>query len=240
MPVRAITFDFWRTLFCDDGKSDHNRDRHQLRIEALCKATGVDESRAKAVLKVVQREFLRVHIEEQRTLVPSDAIPLAAEALGVSISAEAGKEVAHVFGTAILDHPPLAIEGALEAVRAAAECVDVGLISDTGMSPGASLEVILERHGIRDCFKVLTFSDLVGVAKPQAAMFEHAAGALGVAPDELLHIGDLEPTDIRGALDFGAQAALFAGDNKRFEGATEAHHTFTSWTQFVEVLPSLI
>ncbi len=240
MPVRAITFDFWRTLFCDDGKSDHNRHRHQLRIDALCEATGVGAERAKAVLTEVQREFLRVHIEEQRTLVPSDAIPLAADALGVSISAEAGEEVAEVFGTAILDHPPQAIEGALEAVRAAAECVDVGLISDTGMSPGSSLEVILERHGIRDCFKVLSFSDIVGVAKPQAAMYEHAALALEVAPAELLHIGDLEPTDIRGALDFGAQAALFAGDNDRFEGATEEHHTFTNWTQFIGALPSLI
>ena len=53
----------------------------------------------------------------------------------------------------------------------------------------------------------------------------------------VLHVGDLEPTDIRGALDFGARAALFAGDNERFIGATQADYTFTTWEEFVHRLP---
>ena len=61
----------------------------------------------------------------------------------------------------------------------------------------------------------------------------------GTCAHELFHLGDLEPTDIRGALDMGATAGLFGGDNTRFVGATEAQYTFTSWLAFVEQLPKI-
>jgi len=86
----------------------------------------------------------------------------------------------------------------------------------------------------------MAFSDEVGVAKPQAAMFETAARGLGVNPSELLHIGDLEPTDIEGARAIGAKAALFGGENPKYVGATQADHTFVTWPDFVGALPEIL
>jgi len=60
-----------------------------------------------------------------------------------------------------------------------------------------------------------------------------------VGAEELLHIGDLEPTDVAGAIAVGARAALFGGDNDRYVGATQAHYTYTSWAEFIERLPEL-
>lgn len=236
MPIRAITFDFWRTLF---RETESSRQRPRLRTDALVKATGVPEEDAKNAMKETTREFLRIHIVEQRTLLPEDALPMLEKALDITIAPAVGRELAQAFAQAILECPPEPIEDALEAVRAASERVPVGLISDTGISPGASLQKLLARHGILHHFKALTFSDVVGVAKPQAPIFADAIKQLEVQPEELLHIGDLEPTDIRGALDFGAQAALFGGDNDKFVGATQAHHTFTSWKDFIEALPDI-
>lgn len=108
------------------------------------------------------------------------------------------------------------------------------------MSPGTSLQVLLERHGFLDCIGALSFSDVIGVAKPQRAIYADALSQLDVAPEELLHIGDLEPTDIQGALAIGAQTALFAGDNERYLEGSRAHHTLRSWAEFTELLPTIL
>ena len=71
-------------------------------------------------------------------------------------------------------------------------------------------------------------------------MYRHAADALNVHHTDLMHIGDLEPTDVRGALNVGASAALFGGDNKRYVEQSKADYVFTSWTQFIEQLPSIV
>ena len=235
MPIRAITFDFWRTLYRDP----RNDERKRLRVDALVAETGVLRDDAEAAMEEVHRRFLRTHISDQRTLQPVDALPMLEEHLSIRIDSAMGSKLAEAFATAILDCPPMPIDGALEAVAAAAERFPAGLISDTGISPGSSLQKLLKSHGFLDHLRALTFSDVVGVSKPKPAMYERAAQALGVRPEELFHLGDLEPTDIRGALDIGATAGLFGGDNTRFVGATEAHYTFTSWSAFVEQLPGI-
>ena len=81
----------------------------------------------------------------------------------------------------------------------------------------------------------------VNEINPRASrMPRHAANGLNVDHTELLHIGDLEPTDVRGALNVGASAALFGGDNKRYIEKSKANYVFTSWTQFIEQLPSIV
>lgn len=233
--IRAITFDFWRTLFRDANSAK----RQHLRVSAFAQATGVRESDVAAAMQQVWKEFARCHREEQRTLYPEDAVRLTAEALGVSLSPEQACHMAEVFATAILVHPPEPIDQALDAVRAAAELRPVGLICDSGVSPGRSLRHLLERHGFLEYMKVLVFSDVVSVSKPQRPMFEAAARGLNVGLNQLLHIGDLEHTDIVGAKAVGAQAALFVGDNDTYLGQTTADHTFETWRQFIQCLPRL-
>lgn len=234
--IRAITFDFWGTLFRD---ADSDR-RQQLRIRAFAHATGQEELRIAEALQATAEEFARCHIEEKRTLTPEDAVRITGQILKIRIEAETAAFLAKQAATAILQFPPLPIQGALDAVCAAAKYLPIGLISDTGISPGSSLRQIMDRHGFSPHFTTMTFSDELGVAKPQSPMFEHTADALGVAPSELLHLGDLEPTDIAGIHGVGGIGGLFAGVNDRFLAATQADYTFTDWTQFTERLPDLL
>ena len=235
MAVRAITFDFWGTLFRDAGSEE----RQRIRLDAFVKATGVDADVVTAAMQATFQEFQRSHIEDQRTLTPKDAVRLTCENIGVSINPRAAKRVADAFATAILKYPPVPIDDALEAVRVAARHLPIGLISDTGVSPGSSLRQLMSIEGFSGYFTAFTFSDEVGVAKPQAPMFERTARILNVAPNELLHIGDLQPTDILGAQRLGGKAALFAGVNARFVGNTTAEYTFTHWREFIKFLPNL-
>lgn len=234
--LQAITFDFWRTLFYDPEPPVRRR---QIRAEALKRATGVPLGDVEDALLKTERVFLEHHIREQRTLGPPDALRFVSELLGVSIEEDKQRELIRVFGEAILEDSPIPIAGALEAVEAAAARVPVGVVSDSGISPGSSLRHLLQRHGFTKHFRVLAFSDEVGVAKPQALMFHTAADGLSVSPNGLLHIGDLEMTDIFGAKSVGARAALFAGDNRRHLGSTSADYTFTAWSEFVAVLPEI-
>ena len=236
MAIRAITFDFWRTLFHDVGDPVRRR---RIRIDALCDATGVSPELAERALRQAEQDFLLHHISEKQTLGPADAVIMAARTLGVDIPEGLRRELARVFAEAILHDPPTPIPGAIEAVAAAAQVYPVGVVSDSGISPGRSLRALLDLHGFTKHLKALAFSDEVGVAKPQAAMFETAARHLCVAPHELLHIGDLELTDIAGAKGVGAKTALFAGDNAKYRETTSADYTFSDWGEFIRVLPSL-
>lgn len=236
MAIRAVTFDFWNTLFREvNGVS-----RQAVRISALSRMVGVTEEEASAVLTQVWAEFGRCHREEQRTLGPLDAVRLTSAGLGREIAEPVAATLAQVFATAVIVHSPVPIDGALEAVQSAAARLPIGLISDTGVSPGSSLEYLLDRHSFTEYFGALTFSDRVGVSKPQAPMFEVTAAALGVSPGELLHIGDLEYTDVAGVHGVGGKAVLFTGVNAAHANDTQADYVFGCWGEFLRVLPDLI
>ena len=61
------------------------------------------------------------------------------------------------------------------------------------------LEHLLERLGLHAAFRVVVGSADVGVAKPDPRIFRLATDALGVAPEQTLHVGDLYDYDIVGA-----------------------------------------
>ncbi len=238
MSIRAVTFDFWGTLYRELPEASGVRTRK--RAVALAQATGAPLADAERVLRETAEEFLRIHMHEHRTLTPQDAVRLATAALGVPLSGRAADELASFFATVILEHPPVPIDNALNAVRAAAARVPVGVISDTGISPGSSLRRLLEKDGFLPCLRCISFSDELGVAKPQPPMFIRTAAALGVAPNELLHLGDLEFSDIVGVHAQGGTAGLFAGVNERYLAETKADHIFRSWQEFIEKIDQLI
>lgn len=235
MAIRAITFDFWRTLF----RHTHFEIRRRGRIEAFCQAAGTDPQATDRAMAFAESEFTRIHMGDHRTLGPNDAVRIMAGQLAIDLPGDVEERLAVAFARGILEPPPPIIDDAAEAVRAAAARCPVGIISDTGFSPGLYLREILAAHDLIRPFKAMVFSDEMGVSKPESAMYERAAEGLGVRPDELLHIGDLEMTDIVGARRVGAKAGLFAGDNDRYLAENTAHYVFLSWKDFMERLPGL-
>ncbi|MCA9423997.1 MAG: HAD family hydrolase [Candidatus Omnitrophica bacterium] len=235
MTIKAITFDFWKTLYQDN----RGETRHKIRMDAFVRHTGLSYDEVTAASRLVFQEFERVHKEEQVTLGPHDKVRLMMRELKTQVSEDAALELAEISATAIVVHPPDPVEGAVEAVKKTAEKLPIGIISDTATSPGRCLRQLLERDGILNLFGTLTFSDEVGVAKPQAPMFELTAQNLGVEPEEMLHIGDLEYTDILGIQRAGGKAGLFAGYNDVYLEETKADYVFRSWAEFLVFLEGL-
>ena len=70
------------------------------------------------------------------------------------------------------------------------------------------VEEALVAAGLRDQFEVVLDSALVGVEKPDPAIFRAALAALDVQPDEALYVGDLYEVDVVGARAAGMDAVL--------------------------------
>jgi putative hydrolase of the HAD superfamily len=85
----------------------------------------------------------------------------------------------------------------------------IGLICNTGRSPGRILRQVLKRRRILQFFEVLTFSDEQRVRKPNPKIFLHTLEKLLSVPATSLHIGDELKSDILGAKRSGMKAGWF-------------------------------
>ncbi len=88
------------------------------------------------------------------------------------------------------------MDGAAECLTELRDAgVRVGVVSN---SDGRVAEA-LERAGLADLLEVIVDSGVVGVAKPDPAIFRHALDPLGLAPDETWYLGDTVAYDAAAA-----------------------------------------
>ncbi len=83
--------------------------------------------------------------------------------------------------------------------------VRIGVCSNFSHAPTA--ERILAESGFEGRLDAVVISDRVGVRKPRPEIFEAVLDALGVAPEETLHVGDSLHADVRGAAALGIRTA---------------------------------
>lgn len=74
-----------------------------------------------------------------------------------------------------------------------------------------NIETVMEDFGIRQYFKDIIESAVMGVRKPDPRIFEHGVKALGLLPEETLVIGDSYRKDIVPAESIGCQALWLKG-----------------------------
>jgi putative hydrolase of the HAD superfamily len=73
-----------------------------------------------------------------------------------------------------------------------------------------SLHDVLERTGLRTLVDVVVISAVLGVAKPDPAIFRAALERLGAGAAEAIHAGDSVEHDVAGARAAGVEAVLVA------------------------------
>lgn len=86
-----------------------------------------------------------------------------------------------------------------------------------------NLDGILTAEGLRPLFSVVADSGVLGVTKPEAAIFLHAAKAVSASPADCVMIGDSVKRDINGARRVGFKSALISV-------AAEAPEAGQDWT----------
>ena len=202
--IRAVTYDCWGTLLKDrDWKGAWKK-----RLGALSAFLNIDENEADALLK----DAWARHEEAWKQVESFGAGRMAAhclEARGVWDD-ESLQALTKEFEEASLEIGVEAVEGARETLSELRRAgIRIGLICDTGLTPGRIVRQMLEENALAEHIEVLCFSDEVGVPKPDSEIFEKALAGLGVNPPEAIHVGDLRRTDIAGARNIGMHAARF-------------------------------
>ena len=81
----------------------------------------------------------------------------------------------------------------------------------------------------------LSASDF-GVAKPDARIFHAAACRVGVAPADVLHVGDDAALDVLGALAAGMQTVWVNRGEHAWGHVEQPHHTVTDLKQLADLL----
>ena len=232
--LRAITLDYWDTLY--DGATESVRVvKRSAALRSLVAALGREMPDAEwdAVYRASGEEAERWW-HAQKGYVAADRIRWMLDHLGLSCDVADPRmaEVVRLVDDALLDHPPPLLPGAAEAVRAFAEAgLRLAIVSDTGFASGAAQTEILARDGLATCFDAIVYSCDVGHPKPHPVPFRAALDALGLPPQEVLHVGDIERTDVAGALAAGMRAVRI--DVLRHSGPSAAELVAKSWDDIV-------
>jgi putative hydrolase of the HAD superfamily len=237
---RVVTFDCWNTLLQEADWPV----AHALRVEQLrdaARETGRVVARDDAE-RAFDRAWSR-HMELWEQGVASGAREVAQRSL-----AELGLESSHpalehlVLGFEEASHSSrvTALEGARETLTALDRAgVPCSLICDTGLTPGRVVRRHLDREGLLSSLSVQSFSDEVGVPKPDGRAFAAALEPLAAAPEISLHVGDLRRTDVAGARALGMTSIRIRQLHDDSNPLPDADHVVDSHAHLLALLAEL-
>ena len=229
--IKAVTFDLWDTIVYDDSdearrkaqglRSKRDERRHLIwdALNALAPTSYEDVvlayDTADAGFNVVWKELHINWTVEQRLRV-------VLAGLGRELPADVFQGVVEDTGQMEVDIPPDAIEGIGEALAELSKRYKLAVVSDSIVTPGTGLRQLLEGHGLKQYFSAFAFSDEVGHSKPHRSMFDCACEQLGVAVEEIVHVGDRDHNDVKGPHALGAKAILFTASRDADKDTTTA------------------
>lgn len=243
--MHVVTIDFWNTLFdSSNGELRRTARRRVLYEELEQLGHKVNDAIVTQGYQEAMAYFNTVWRVEQRTPSTRAVVEHFWQQLGIAPGEEVLQRVVQEFSNGVLVHPPALLPGAREALAELSGLYYLGLVSDTAFSPGSVLQQLMEREGILKFFTALSFSDETGVAKPHPKAFHAAIQAAGVQPEQCVHIGDIEGTDIAGAKALGMKAIRFVGDNDPFVGnghdePTAADAEAVSWNNIPDIIRAM-
>ncbi len=211
--LKAVTFDFWDTIV-------HTTDYAGARINFLTKILneeGFSKERKliRAAYLFSQKAFYDIWKNDQRYISAAERVELILNDLNITISYKLKCIIIKEFEEIILRVLPPLLPDAEMVLGLLRNRYRIGLICDSGMSPGKILKKVLQRHDVLKYIFVTIFSDEIGYTKPNPRIFKAALKKLKVQPNEVIHVGDLLATDIVGAKAVGMKAIWFNWKNDK-------------------------
>lgn len=205
----AISFDYWDTLYRGAALPERVRLRQDA-LRRMLDALGcsLSDDEFLTLYKASGAEAERWWREEHRGYTAAERIRWILERLEIERPAECQyvARAVEAVDNALLRHPPPLFDGVAEALRRLQRSFTLAITSDTGFASSAAQDKLLDQNGLRALFASCIYSMDVGHAKPRPEPFQATIAALALPPEQILHVGDNERTDIRGALNAGMRA----------------------------------
>lgn len=207
--MEVVTFDLWGTLFADDLTRNVSTVKKRMNMTRMILGEHgfhfsyeeIEEaffSFSKKV-KIIRNKGFDIDTTEQTALLLSQ--------LNITPPHDLIEEIEKSLSTIWLTTLPPLAPHAEEVLSFLSPLVKIGLISNTGWTSGKIVRIIFERLGILHYFSYLTFSNEVKLWKPNPQIFLRTTKALGVHPEDAMHVGDMLNADIRGAKCAGMKTA---------------------------------
>ncbi|HEY3422074.1 MAG TPA: HAD family hydrolase [Methanocellaceae archaeon] len=211
--IDTVTFDVWNTLLVHEFYDDRLQN---ARIDSIVKVLdGLNISRDDVVRAYDRSEdHLKCLWEKEEDLGLDGHLQLLLEGLGLPMSFK--ETIREPYAKILLSFRPKPVDGASDLLKDLKDKgYRIGLVSNTGRTPGETMKIILDGYGMLQYFDSMSFSCDVGHIKPGKRIFELALEGLHARPGSSVHVGDSMLLDIYGAKTAGMKAILF---NKYSEG----------------------
>jgi len=210
--VKLLTFDLWETIIIDEGEGESARDR--LRAEFIIKTLGLLPGIKQDILSFFDElvaAFKNPVQENDWSILPETQLDYLFRKLSVNVNKGEFESIYKYYTEVILDFQPALTEPIVpDVLKELKKSYLIGLISNTGRTPGRVLLTLLERLKIKEYFDFYVFSDEILMRKPDPRVFQIALNKAQVLPEETVHIGDSYRMDYVGAKNVQINAILYA------------------------------
>jgi len=219
--LKAVAFDLWETLITNPPDLTHTH--KQVRLERMAKILGHPIETLEGPYREVWDRCQDLYWSRDRDVPCRTQIDHFLEAMQLDLDESTTQALEEAYAFAIVDFLPAIVPGALDVVRdLQSRGYRLGLISNTGRTPGYALRAILDRLGLR--FDAMVFSNEHGECKPARSIFEALRQALEVDFEEMLFVGDNLYVDVNGALQCGITAVHFVPPQRGTAVAPPVEH----------------
>ncbi|MFO7797089.1 MAG: HAD family hydrolase [Promethearchaeati archaeon] len=200
--IDVITFDLWNTII--DNKSYKNVRVKILQDSLTQKGLNINLNDIERTYEETFHRFsYNSELNEHRHIYNRNRLENFFKSYNLDIFSLETKKLINTFESYMLNDPPTLKEDAYEVLHELSKTYKIGLISDTGVTPGRIIKKMFQNYGVLKFFSATIFSDEVGYYKPNPIIFNIALKTIGGAAENAVHIGDLLETDIKGANDAG-------------------------------------
>ncbi len=216
--IQVITLDLWQTLIID--QREWRRERTRLRIEGVMEALhdageSFTEEQIREAYRACYRTCRAVH-QEGRDVSFKEQVQIFVRSIDDGLLERTNREtfarIINRYADAFFDSPPAMAPNVPEMLQSLkSRGYRLGLISNTGQTPGRLFRAYMEDMGIIQFFDHLTFSDEVLMAKPSPAIFLHTLASIGCTAEHTVHVGDHLRNDIVGAQGVGMRTVWVEG-----------------------------
>jgi HAD superfamily hydrolase (TIGR01549 family) len=237
--VRAVTFDFWSTLYTP-------RDRAQLEEIRGARATMLHDGLTRAGYAfssaTVSAAFQPPTDRRGPAVTLSDSVAAMCDRLGIGPAPDVRRRLLRSLDELAGQIQWVHASGAPAVLRHLRQHnYQLGIVSNTYFPPGRVIRQVLGADGTLMYFQAFAFSDEVGVYKPDPAIFRHVLYQLGLdaEPKAVVHVGDHPEIDVAGARAAGLRTVRYAGLRDR-PGSPEADaviHDFRELPDFIHNWP---
>jgi putative hydrolase of the HAD superfamily len=209
--IKAITFDFWETLY--HRKIKNTTTRMDIIRAALTRAGRGEFSDDQIMTGILaaRESWSRSWIKDQTTFGSEKWLQIVFEDLGVKLPQDIFLRSVKELEEMVLVDSTEPVPNIVAVLPGLAEKYRLGIISDTGASPGRVLRQKLAQDGILEYFAAFAFSDEIGHSKPHPKVFKAVLQGLQVEPENAVHIGDFLHTDVAGARSAGMLSIRYTG-----------------------------